>query len=118
MSDHATAKALVTAIIRHENGQQPYPDATIDAGLRLAGIEPPLKPLAQSKTIAGAITTTIGVGGVPAAEAVETITQVGDALSPLEAWMPWIKGLCALLTIAGIAITVWARVQDRKQGLK
>lgn len=116
--DHAVMKPLVTAIIRHENGQQPYPDATIDAGLRLAGIEPPLKPLSQSKTIAGAVVTTVGAGGIPAAEAVQTITQVGDALSPLEAYMPWIKGLCALLTIAGIAITVWARLKDRKQGLK
>lgn len=118
VSDFATAKALVQAIIRHENGQQPYSDATIDAGLRLAGIEPPLKPLSQSKTIAGAVVTTVGAGGIPAAEAVQTITQVGDALSPLETWMPWIKGLCALITIAGIAITVWARLKDRKQGLK
>lgn len=32
-------RPMVLAIIRHENGQQPYPDDVIDAGLRLAGVE-------------------------------------------------------------------------------
>lgn len=32
------ARALVEAIVRHENGQQPYDAATIREGLRLAGI--------------------------------------------------------------------------------
>lgn len=39
VEDPATMRALVTAIIRHENGQQPYPAATIDRGLELAGLE-------------------------------------------------------------------------------
>ena len=34
-----TMRALVKAIIKHENGVQPYPDAVIDEGLRIAGIE-------------------------------------------------------------------------------
>lgn len=33
-----TAGAIVRAIIRHENGQQPYTDEQIVAGLKLAGI--------------------------------------------------------------------------------
>lgn len=33
------ARALIAEIIRHENGQQPYPRATLDAGLDLAGID-------------------------------------------------------------------------------
>ena len=32
------ARALIEAIVRHENGQQPYDAATIREGLRLAGI--------------------------------------------------------------------------------
>lgn len=36
---HTTMDALVRAIIQHENGKQPYPDAEIGAGLLLAGIE-------------------------------------------------------------------------------
>lgn len=35
---HRTMHDLVKAIIRHENGVQPYDAATIDAGLALAGI--------------------------------------------------------------------------------
>jgi hypothetical protein len=31
---------VVLAIIRHENGTQPYPKALIDAGLRAAGVGP------------------------------------------------------------------------------
>jgi hypothetical protein len=35
-----TCKALVKAIIYHENGEQPYSDETITKGLSLAGIQP------------------------------------------------------------------------------
>lgn len=37
---------LVKAIIRHENGSQPYPDSTIAQGLSLAGIGPTPPPAA------------------------------------------------------------------------
>lgn len=37
-SRYAVSYVLVTAIIEHENGQQPYPKSTIDEGLALAGI--------------------------------------------------------------------------------
>jgi hypothetical protein len=33
------ARALIAEIIRHENGQQPYGRATLDAGLHMAGLE-------------------------------------------------------------------------------
>lgn len=36
--DFHTMRALVVAIIRHENGYQPYSNEQIDAGLQLAGI--------------------------------------------------------------------------------
>ncbi|SDF04762.1 hypothetical protein [Rhodospira trueperi] len=39
---YPVARALVEAIITHENGEQPYSDAVIDRGLALAGIEPPV----------------------------------------------------------------------------
>ncbi len=43
---YAVARPLVESIIRHENGRQPYPDAVIDKGLALAGIEPPVLTVA------------------------------------------------------------------------
>jgi hypothetical protein len=36
ISDPAILSALCQAIIRHENGQQPYPGATIEAGVAMA----------------------------------------------------------------------------------
>ena len=39
MDDPLTVRRLVKAIIRHENGRQPYSDDLIDLGLELAGYE-------------------------------------------------------------------------------
>lgn len=36
--DYRTCRKLVMAIIRHENGQQPYSDEIIDKGLEKAGV--------------------------------------------------------------------------------
>ena len=52
--DFGTAMALCKAIIRHENGSQPYSDAELAKGLHLAGIEAPHAPLKKSRTITGA----------------------------------------------------------------
>lgn len=41
VSAYPTMRGLVIAIIRFENGVQPYSPAVIDKGLRLAGINPP-----------------------------------------------------------------------------
>jgi len=38
LRDAATTRGMVLAIIRHENGQQPYDMAVINRGLALAGI--------------------------------------------------------------------------------
>lgn len=38
--DYDIVKKLVKAIIKHENGMQPYDDETINAGLALAGVTP------------------------------------------------------------------------------
>lgn len=41
MHDYAVLRPLVPAIIKHENGQQPYTNAEMDAGLVLASVETP-----------------------------------------------------------------------------
>lgn len=69
--DYATMKALVTAIITHENGQQPYDDATLDAGLKLAGIEPPRKPLSKRPDVIA----TASAGAITAATATVDVLQ-------------------------------------------
>ena len=42
-SDPKVMLPLLKAIIRHENGSQPYPDAVIEEGMRRAGIAVPRK---------------------------------------------------------------------------
>lgn len=63
-----TLKLLVTAIIQHENGEQPYSNATLLAGIALSGLTPPKpKPVISSKRLKGGLM----VGG-----AVTVLTQV------------------------------------------
>src|SRR3546814_12791556 len=45
VKNYSIMRGLVIGIIKHENGIQPYTDAQIDEGLRLAGIQPPAKPV-------------------------------------------------------------------------
>lgn len=110
--DYATLRALVVAIIRHENGQQPYSDAQIDKGLVLAGVEPPRKPLAQSRTVAGS-----AVAGT-AVLASEVVTEVKDQVEPLVPYADSLKLLFLLVALVGIGLTVWARIDDRRRGLR
>jgi len=42
-SDPLTMRTLVAAIVKHENGRQPYSAQVLDEGLRRAGLEVPAK---------------------------------------------------------------------------
>ena len=113
--DHAVLRPLVLAIIRHENGHQPYTDAEIDAGLVLAGVEPSQKPLTATRTIQGG---QFAAGATVLGMAVETIREVEPALPVLQSALqiaPWAVGVLAL---TGIAYMVWARIDDRRRGLR
>lgn len=113
--DYRILKGLVEAIIAHENGQQPYTGAQIDAGLVLAGVAPPEQPIAQTRTIKGAQiaagATALGV----VAEAVEKIQPAVPLLQRIVEVAPW---LLAVLALAGIGYVVWARYDDRRRGLR
>lgn len=113
--EYAVLRPLVLAIIKHENGQQPYTDAEIDAGLILAGVEPPQRPLSQSRTIKGA---RVAVGASLAGLTTETLRQVEPALPFLQTLVqvaPWVVGAAAL---AGTGYILWARIDDRRRGLR
>jgi hypothetical protein len=117
LASYAVARPLVEAIIQHENGQQPYPDALIDKGLLLAGIQPPTKPLRKDHQVQGA--SIAGVSGTVTVAA-GIASQVAPALPVLD----WFKdnlgfGLIVLgaAILAGVGYAVWARMQDRKRGL-
>ena len=71
----------------------------------------PGKSLLKSRTIAGAAASSVGAVGSAAQEA-------GYSLQMLSDYGDIIKVVCALLLVAGIGLTVWARVDDSKRGLR
>jgi hypothetical protein len=113
--DYKILKPLTLAIIRHENGQQPYTDSELDAALVLAGVEPPQKPLAQTRTVKGG---QVAAGATLLGLTVEAVKDIEPAVPLLQTALqaaPWVVGIIALL---GIGYMIWARIDDRRRGLR
>lgn len=118
ITDYEIMRNMVIGIIWHENGMQPYDDLTIDEGLRLAGIEIPVKPVSQSREIRG---QQVALGGVLGGMASEIATSLSDAagmLQPLIAHADAIKWAFVALTLIGICFTVWARLRANVEGVR
>lgn len=109
--DYAVMRPLVEAIILHENGVQPYSAAQIDKGLVLAGVEPPQKTLQASRTVQGGQVASLGVIGA-------ALGDMAAQVAPLADYSSIIKWAFVGLTLAGIALTIWARIDDRNKGLR
>jgi hypothetical protein len=87
--DYETMYALVTGIIKHENGKQPYSKGQIDKGLALAGIKPDdgaviirsnkcqVRRNNLNRSAIG------GVGLAGAAEATRAITTISQDVEPI-----------------------------------
>ena len=114
--DHTVMRPLVEAIILHENGMQPYDDATIDQGLRLAGVEMPQKPLSRSRTLAGQTAAATGTAAVAAQEIGQQATEAAGQISFLVEYGWVFQALFLMLIIGGIGLTVYARLDDRAAG--
>ena len=112
LHDYATMRALVVAIIRHENGQQPYSDAVIDLGLAMAGFKRSAKPLAQSKTLAGSAIAATSSAGSMALEAAQSVEEVRWALLPIADVLDWMQYALAALAIVGAGLAIYARIKD------
>lgn len=115
--DFDTMRTLVETIILHENGVQPYTDAQITKGLVLAGCEPPEgESLKGSRTVKGGVLATV-------AAAATMVNDVADQLAPafgmvrtvVDAVPLW---ALALLAAAGVAWMLWARLDDKRKGLR
>lgn len=104
-------RPLVETIILHENGVQPYSSAQIDKGLLMAGIEPPVKSLQASRTVQGGQVATLGVAGSALSEAAAQVSVLAD-------YSEYFKWAFIALTVGGIALTIWARIDDRNKGLR
>lgn len=111
-------RPLVEAIIAHENGEQPYTAAQIDAGLVLAGIEPPRRPLARTRTVRGGQ----AAGGAAALGPLAWLAEQFGVFRPVLDWVrenpfPSLAILGAAVMV-GVAIVIWARLDDRRRGLR
>jgi len=109
--EYATMRELVESIILHENGVQPYTDTQIVKGLALAGIEPPERSLQESRTIKGGQIASLGVAGSALSEAAAQVSVLAD-------YSEMFKWAFIALTVGGIALTIWARIDDRNKGLR
>lgn len=109
-------RPLIEAIILHENGEQPYSSAQIDKGLVLAGVEPAKpKSLQSSRTVKGA---QVAAGATALTGASEALQTAASNIEPLIPYLETMKWVFIALTIIGIGITVWARIDDRNKGLR
>jgi hypothetical protein len=103
--DYGTMKALVIGIVGQENYGYKYPEAVIDKGIALAGIEPPKKSLKKSRTLAG--------GSIIAAGAV--VQEAKTELAPYAADFQTIHYVCLGLTVLGLLTILYAYLSDRKK---
>jgi hypothetical protein len=110
---------ILTAMIRVENGRQPYTDAQIDAALVRAGVMPPERSLQQTRTVKGgqvAAAGTIGAGAIGAIQ--ETVGQAHEALVGVVPYLDAAKWGLLAVTLIGITVMLWARIDDRRKGLR
>lgn len=93
---------VIKAMIYVENGVQPYSDALIDEGLRLAGVERPapmpIREVANTDTGKGSIAT----GGVIAT----TIVTAGPLLKELD-WRVAIVIVLVLTVTTVLGVMIW-----------
>jgi len=119
MHIYSDLRPLVCAIIKHENGQQPYMATQIDKALVLAGVEPPAKNLQQTRTVKGGQAATVATVGVGALETLkDNLDPARDTLQTLVPYLDIAKWLLLALTIFGIGVMVWARIDDYRKGLR
>jgi len=112
-------KALVLAIIRHENGQQPYLPAQIKEALTFAGVFPPPKSLQKSRTVKGGQVATAATVGLGAVESIrDGLDPARETLQTLVPYLDIAKWLLLGITLIGISVMLWARIDDHRKGLR
>jgi hypothetical protein len=110
---------LTKAIIRHENGQQPYTDAQLTKALVLAGVEPEAPNLQKTRTVKGGQAATAATAGLGVVEAVQqTIDPARDALIGIAPYLETAKWLLLAVTLIGIGVMLWARIDDHRKGIR
>jgi hypothetical protein len=105
LHDYRCLRPVLVAMIRIENGCQPYTDAQIDAALVLAGVVPPQRSLQQIRTVKGgqvAAAGTLGAGAIGAIQ--ESVGQAHEALVGVVPYLDAAKWGLLAITLIGIGV--------------
>lgn len=97
-------RALVEAIIEHENAGYHYPPDVITEGLRRAGVVAPPKPVVKDLDI---VTGAGGTASGGVAGAVEAVQETMDGVSQLTPYLDTAKWLFLALSIGLFGFTLW-----------
>lgn len=109
VQDYRTARAMIEAMIRLENGRQPYPPSVIDEGLRRAGIVP-----GRPRSIAAAARTDTATGSVAATvptAAAGAVAAVAPQLWGLD-WRVAVVAIVSVAVVAVVAVLIWRSRRD------
>lgn len=113
-----TMRGLIEAIIRHENGQQPYTAKQIEEGMRRAGIVRPV----SHRGVPANTETLVGAGGSTAiglSQVAPVLPDIADAISGQQEnltsgdWSRILVGGALILIGAAVA---WSQYQRRQAG--
>jgi len=122
-------RPMLEAMVKFENANvQPYSAAEYDKALVLAGVDPGVKRLKDSRTIKGAKVAaagTVASVGVQAAEQSGAIDAVAGHLDKLAPAIPLIETLAlyapyvlGVLVVVAAGYIAWARWDDSRKGLR
>lgn len=115
---YADCRALVTGIIRQENGYMPYSEAQIEEALKLAGVVKAVEPAGPLRAIATdpkVIATTIAGSAAAAQATVSSVSSIWDDLAQRIDPRFLIWACVAVVAVLGIAF-VLDRLKARREG--
>ena len=106
MQSYDDLMPLVCAIILHENGKQPYPQAIIDEGLKLAGVVKPVtRSVVKDPKVIGATVVTVAATAQQVATNVSGVWQSLSEISPsLPNYLVMGLGAVAVLVVLAFAV--------------
>lgn len=113
-NDYHVAFAMLKAMAFVECGVE-FDDADINKGLEMAGIAIANRPLAKTRTVKGA---QVAAAGATVSLVAEVVKQAEPAFPLLSQMLTVAPYLVTALVLIGVAVVVYARWEDRREGLR
>ena len=121
MHDYTQLKAIVQAIIRHENTKGPlktpntwYTDAQIDEALRRAGVSKPASPPVAEATVA---TTSVALGADQLAEALPPVVHAIQGAQDQISSGQVVQVVIGVILVAAAVFIAYNRVRKQRLSL-